>query len=258
MISHIEKCTQSKGQLPRVLLAGSTGFLGSILIAHLEQFGFEVIKIPRLGKIQEHKFQDPNNNRDLVLVNCIGITPGEKLYTREHYAESNVDALRLLIDEFGTQIRRFIHCSTWLTEANDKSNYVYSKIQAEQLVSKAAEEYGFESKILRLPTIWSKNKYKQSSLLHDLLKIQLNYASFEPKNKDAEIQIGTEDFFVGSVLSSILESAFRDDYWESETWHGTVVQLIEELSLCDSLLENQSHGAIKKLCQVLDHWKVTL
>lgn len=254
----MQKSTQSQGQLPRILLAGSSGFLGSILIARLEQFGFEVIKIPRLGKIQEDKFRELSTNRDLVLINCIGITPGEKLYTREHYIESNVNALKHLIDDFGAHVRKFIHCSTWLTEASDASNYVSSKIQAEQVVSNAAREQGFESRLLRLPTIWSKNRYKQSSLLHDLLKIELNYASFDPKNKDAEIQVGTEDFFVGSVLSSILESDFKDESWAHETWRGTVVQLIEELSLCDSLLQNQSDSVIKKLCEVLDHWKVTL
>lgn len=258
MLSHIQKSTHSQGQLPRVLLAGSTGFLGSILLAHLEHFGFDVISIPRFGKIQDDKLPDRTNNRDLVLVNCIGITPGEKLYTRENYKESNVDALKLLIDEFGTEVRKFIHCSTWLTEANGKSNYVSSKIQAEQVVSEAAEKYGFEFKILRLPTIWSMDKYKQSSLLHDLLKIEMNYDSFVPKNKNAEIQIGTEDFFVGSVVSGILESEFKDEYWESETWRGTVVQLIDALRLCDSQLQNQSDGAIKKLCQILDHWKVKL
>jgi UDP-glucose 4-epimerase len=257
-LSHVKESTQLGGQFPRILLTGATGFLGSILLINLEKLGFEIYSIPRLDEFSIGQTNAVPSGRDLVLINCMGVTSGEKSYTVEQYMQGNVNSLHLVFDQLGTQIKKFVHCSTWLTEGNEESDYTVSKIQAEEVVTEAARSYGFEVVILRLPTIWSKKKYKKTSLIHDLFKFEFAFSEFEPKNRNAEIHIGTEEFFVGCVMNSILSKFSSDWSRNSEVWHGTVGLLIEELSLYESQGGNHNNHVIEKLSQIIKHWRMAI
>lgn len=254
-LSHIKESTQLGGQFPRILLTGATGFLGSILLINLEKLGFEVYSIPRLDEFPVSQTNSVPSGRDLVLINCMGVTSGEKPYTALQYMQGNVNSLHLVFNQFGTQIKKFVHCSTWLTEGTKESDYTVSKIKAEEVVKEAARYYGFEVVNLRLPTIWSNKKYKKNSLIHDLFKFAFAFSEFEPKNRNAEIHIGTEEFFVDCVMNSIFSKFSLDLSWNSEVWHGTVGHLIQELSLYESQGGNHNNHVIEKLSQIIKHWR---
>jgi hypothetical protein len=253
-VAHDAQSTNSAAELPVVFIAGATGFLGSILLSNLVDLGFEVHGLTRQKDFSREQKDRSFTHRDMVLINCMGITPGSAHYTSDEYDEGNVKPLNLIFDRYGTQIKKFVHCSTWLTELSEKDDYAYSKAKAEKLVTEASADYGFDKVILRLPTIWSKKKYKHPSLLYDLFCFEGAISEFQPKNSGAKVEIGTEEFFVKSVVESILSNSGLDKSIDNEKWQGTVEDLIANLSQFTD--ENQCGHVISRFSQILKHWKV--
>jgi nucleoside-diphosphate-sugar epimerase len=254
-MTHSDDSSNPKGEFPRIVLAGATGFLGSIVLANLEELELAVNCLPRIPDSGKDHNQYTQSDREIVFVNCIGVTPGESPKTVEEYEMSNVRPLNRIFDIYGDKIKKFVHCSTWLTEEGEKNAYVSSKISAENLVNKAAEFYGFESAVLNLPTIWSKKKYKNSSLLHDICSSNLAISEFQPKNPHSKVKIGTEEFFIDAVLES-LSSEFRlDGLASTETWEGKTNDLISNLALTQSLDAAHTNHTLHKLSQIINFWK---
>ncbi len=253
-VAHDAESTNSGAELPVVFIAGATGFLGSILLSNLVELGFEVHGLTRRKDSRRKQNDGLFTHREMVLINCMGITPGSAHYTSDEYDEANVKSLNLIFDRYGTQIKKFVHCSTWLTELSEKDDYAYSKAKAEKLVTEASALYAFDKVILRLPTIWSKKRYKQPSLLYDLFCFGGAISEFQPKNSGAKVQIGTEEFFVKSVVESILSNSRIDKSIGNEKWQGTVKDLIADLS--EFTDENQPGHVISRFSEILKHWKV--
>ena len=237
------------------MLAGATGFLGSILLSNLEELGLAVNCLPRIPDSGKDRNQYIQSDREIIFVNCIGVTPGESPKTVEEYETSNVRPLNRIFDTYGDKIKKFVHCSTWLTEEGEKNAYISSKISAENLVNKATEFYGFESAVLNLPTIWSKKKYKNPSLLHDLYSSNIAISKFQPKSPHSKVKIGTEEFFINAVLESVSSELRLEGLASTETWEGKTNELILGLGLTQSLDAAHTNHTLYKLLQVINFWK---
>ena len=254
-MTHSNDSSNPKGEFPRIMLAGATGFLGSILLSNLEELGLAVNCLPRIPDSGKDHNQDIQSDREIIFVNCIGVTPGESPKTVEEYEMSNVRPLNRIFDIYGDKIKKFVHCSTWLTEEGEKNAYVSSKISAENLVNKATEFYGFESAVLNLPTIWSKKKYKNPSLLHDLCSSNIAITKFQPKNPHSKVKIGTEEFFINAVLESLSSELRSEGLASTETWEGKTNDLILGLALTQSLDAAHTNHTLYKLSQIINFWK---
>ena len=237
------------------MLAGATGFLGSILLSNLEELGLAVNCLPRIPDSGKDRNQYIQSDREIIFVNCIGVTPGESPKTVEEYEMSNVRPLNRIFDTYGDKIKKFVHCSTWLTEEGEKNAYISSKISAENLVNKATEFYGFESAVLNLPTIWSKKKYKNPSLLHDLYSSNIAISKFQPKSPHSKVKIGTEEFFINAVLESVSSELRLEGLASTETWEGKTNELILGLGLTQSLDAAHTNHTLYKLLQIINFWK---
>lgn len=237
------------------MLAGATGFLGSILLSNLEELGLAVNCLPRIPDSGKDRNQYIQSDREIIFVNCIGVTPGESPKTVEEYETSNVRPLNRIFDTYGDKIKKFVHCSTWLTEEGEKNAYISSKISAENLVNKATEFYGFESAVLNLPTIWSKKKYKNPSLLHDLYSSNIAISKFQPKSPHSKVKIGTEEFFINAVLESVSSELRLEGLASTETWEGKTNELILGLGLTQSLDAAHTNHTLYKLLQIINFWK---
>ena len=254
-MTHSDDSSNPEGEFPRIVLAGATGFLGSILLANLEELGLAVNCLPRIPDSGKDHNQYTQSDREIVFVNCIGVTPGESPKTVEEYEMSNVRPLNRIFDIYGDKIKKFVHGSTWLIGEGEKNAYVSSKISAENLVNKAAEFYGFESAVLNLPTIWSKKKYKNPSLLHDICSSNLAISEFQPKNPHSKVKIGTEEFFINAVLESLSLEFRLDGLASTETWEGKTNDLISDLALSQSLDAAHTNHTLYKLSQIINFWK---
>jgi nucleoside-diphosphate-sugar epimerase len=254
-MTHSNDSSNPKGEFPRIMLAGATGFLGSILLSNLEELGLAVNCLPRIPDSGKDRNQYIQSDREIIFVNCIGVTPGESPKTVEEYETSNVRPLNRIFDTYGDKIKKFVHCSTWLTEEGEKNAYISSKISAENLVNKATEFYGFESAVLNLPTIWSKKKYKNPSLLHDLYSSNIAISKFQPKSPHSKVKIGTEEFFINAVLESVSSELRLEGLASTETWEGKTNELILGLGLTQSLDAAHTNHTLYKLLQIINFWK---
>lgn len=164
----------------KILITGSEGFVGKVLLKNYINLGYEVIGLDRvkssqneytLHKVELDKYISlQNDNYDLV-VHCAAAKGDWKISDKE-FNDDNVLATKNLIDYIKKcEVKRIIHFSTVAiysrnvsdgsedTAINPDSVYGQTKLDSEILVRKYAEKSGIPTVILRPSVIYGRNNY---------------------------------------------------------------------------------------------------
>ena len=163
-----------------ILVTGSEGFVGKVLITGFLNSGHEVVGIDRLSTSNlsyEHHHVDLKNeilldpiSFDLV-VHCAA-AKGDWDISNEEFHDDNVVATQNLLDYIDKcNVKRIIHFSTVAIYSRDVTDgsegtkiepdsvYGQTKLDSEILVREYAKRSGIESVILRPSVIYGRNNY---------------------------------------------------------------------------------------------------
>ena len=164
----------------KILITGSEGFVGKVLLKNYIKRGFELIGLDRvkssqnkytLHQVELDKYISvQKDNYDLV-VHCAAAKGDWNISDKEFYND-NVLATKNLIDYIkNCEVKRIIHFSTVAiysrdvsdgsedTKVNPDSVYGQTKYDSEILVRKYAEKSGIPTVILRPSVIYGRNNY---------------------------------------------------------------------------------------------------
>lgn len=160
----------------KILVTGSSGFVGSRTCARLEAAGHDVIRVSRSNKpgsrseylldiAEKEEFARMNDIQQLdAIVHCAGIAHRFERISREKFWRVNVEGAKN-VAEFAARkgVRRFVHLSSVLVYGMPTSNrpvrddqtpapadaYASSKLAGEMTVADVCSSAGIELTILR-------------------------------------------------------------------------------------------------------------
>ena len=185
----------------KILVTGSEGFVGQVLIQKLLELNYEVIGIDRERKSQvncnfcvidlKNQVTLPANRYDLV-VHCAA-AKGDWDISDKEFFEDNVVATKNLLDYIRKcEVKKIIHFSTVAIYSRDVTDgsestkiepdsvYGQTKLDSEILIRKYFEESRIPTVILRPSVIYGRNNYSNMfNLIQQLnrgLPFQINPA----------------------------------------------------------------------------------
>ena len=186
-----------------IFLAGHSGYIGTLLTRFSDSKG-RYSTMADLSKLNE-------SSREFVIVNAIGTTPRAAQESNdvilENYFSSNYEPVVRMINHFRNRIGHFIQISSSLIEEKNlvkNSQYLQSKVAAENYLLSARDRFKFDLSFVRLPSIWSKDLIKGNSLLFDMVKSRVLGTTLVLKNKDSECHISNCD-----VLDALIDTALQ-------------------------------------------------
>lgn len=166
----------------KVLLTGSTGFIGKMLINHLSDYDVTLL-LRRNSSTNFKKIVTPienfissakalcNEGRFDVVIHLAGLAH-EPHRTKNEFEQINRDATLALAENYAMKgLKRFIFLSTIgvngsdtkdnefseLSEVNPYNQYALSKYEAELGLKRLSNKYNFELVIIRPPLVYGKN-----------------------------------------------------------------------------------------------------
>ncbi len=164
----------------KVLVTGSSGFIGSHIIREFFDLGYEVISVSRTDQSSsftldisgDTDWSDVLDDIDII-VHCAAVTHDMKISedTLNSYKKINVDGTLNLARQAKTTVKRFIFLSSVKVNGEETFNsdffaddppnpvdpYAKSKKQAEDGLRKIAKSSEMEVVIIRPPLVYGKN-----------------------------------------------------------------------------------------------------
>jgi nucleoside-diphosphate-sugar epimerase len=164
----------------KILVSGSEGFVGKVLVANLLASGHEIDGIDR-AKVANHSYSlhriDLRNEVLLdpasydVVIHCAAAKGDWDITDREFFDDNVVATENLLNYVRKCEVKKIIHFSTvaiYSRDVNDGSEstkidpdsvYGRTKLDSEILIIKYAEEAGIPTVVLRPSVIYGRNNY---------------------------------------------------------------------------------------------------
>ena len=187
----------------RILLTGSTGFVGSYILDSLEGRYELILPVRNKEKLKKEipnatitSFKEPLSDIVIkyqpdIVINTLGILIESKNITFE---KVHVEYVRQLVEgSVKSSVKKFIHISALGADKNSKSRYAKTKAEAEEIIMSSGLNY----LILRPSIILGKGQ----KLFDDLRKLSLIAPLlFAPKGKVQPVHI---DDVVDVVLKGV-------------------------------------------------------
>lgn len=232
-------------------IAGHTGYIGRIVVNHLNKIGIKHYKIPRFQDLTAKEIDLETPKGKVVLINCSGSTPRWDPGTNRDLYINNVESVEKLISAFASRIHSMLHMSTaHLNFPDIQNDYTNAKKNAEDYLNQMASKYSFKVVILRLPTIWSQEYIKDESLLHDITASRIESAKDLIRSPETVVHIAPEET-IGIHIKNFLELGKEKAVFDhSNSWTGSIAQLINLLqSDFDSSLYSEN-----ELKRIYNYW----
>ena len=164
----------------RILVSGSEGFVGKVLVANLLASGYEIDGIDRAKAVNpsyklhridlKNKIQLDPASYDVV-IHCAAAKGDWDISDKEFYEDNVVATENLLNYVRKCEVKKIIHFSTVaiysrdVTDGSERTKiepdsvYGQTKLDSEILIRKYAEESGVPTVILRPSVIYGRNNY---------------------------------------------------------------------------------------------------
>ena len=182
----------------KIVITGADGYIGNHITNELKDKNFNVLNVVKrdsfsrsdnfiIKRISRHTDWSNIFKQKDILIHCAGISSNKNIKTKDdiqNLYEINTYCLENLIDEaikYG--IKKIIFFSTFkvINKINYKKNknlfpfskfdyYTHSKLLAEKILIKKAEQYKHKIIILRIPAVYGENMKGGLKLLINLIR----------------------------------------------------------------------------------------
>lgn len=165
----------------KVLVTGSSGFIGSWVVREFTDLGYEVIGVSRSKQVGSHLIRDISGDTDWsdvlegidIIVHCAAVVHQMELTGSviDSYKRLNIDGTLTLAEQAKTYVKRFIFLSTVKVNGEETFSskffangvpspsdlYGVSKYRAEVGLRKIAQSSTMEVVIIRPPLVYGPN-----------------------------------------------------------------------------------------------------
>jgi hypothetical protein len=239
----------------RVVVVAPQGFVGSIICELLIEADIDFVEISNFRDASSAEISRLAPSGSIWLINCAGTTDTNEIPSSFAFQRDNVKSLEKLLLAFENRLTRVFHFSSWLVETSDINNpYIESKRDAEVLIENNQKIFNFDTKIIRLPTIWSLKKLKKGSLLEDLVYASKIKQTLHLNNPAALCRIVSEESFKRFFLNLLVEETKSRILHVEESWHGEVSEIsnLLQTSVPKEILLGNSE--LEALSEIFNYW----
>ncbi len=235
-----------------VAIAGHTGYIGTIVVNHLNDTGIKYFNLPRFHDLTPEEIDLVTPKGKVVLINCSGSTPRQDHSANRDIYVNNIKSIEKLTSAFASRFHSILHMSTThLNSPEIRTEYTNAKKDSEDYLNQMASKYSFEVVNLRLPTIWSQACLKNESLLHDITANSLEGTTNLIRSPHAVVHIAPEETIGFQIKHFLGHNREKIVYDQSNSWAGSIMQLIDLLKS-----ENSSSSYIEnELKRIYNFWR---
>jgi len=236
-----------------IILAGGRGYLGSIIRDHLTQNNQEFSLLT--GELEVARRSSTFGNlHDIVLINCIGNTGNspQASIEQDFFENKNVKTVTDLVELFAGRISNFIQISSTSIASDATTPYAKSKLEADYVLSQLSRDSGFQLNTLICPSIWSRRKLKEGSLLETLSKSKLKSDFTELRNPFSEISVCSDRTFLKLLDKAISNDRSETHYLQDTVKFESTLRFIQALQGdCDHVFSPE----LIELAEIYEFWR---